>query len=112
MEVQVATDPGRTTVPSLREAAQQPIMIVVDQSEAQAGAGEEEGAGQEGEEEAEQGVVLMTLEHSGEEGYMALKAPKATYLAFSIALFISLKQLPVLSFSYVPGISFLCALAF
>ena len=112
MEVQVATDPGRTTVPSLREAAQQPIMIVVDQSEAQAGAGEEAGAGQEGEEEAEQGVVLMTLEHSGEEGYMALKAPKATYLAFSIALFISLKQLPVLSFSYVPGISFLCALAF
>jgi hypothetical protein len=87
MEVQVATD--GTTAPSLREAAQEPIMIVVDQSEAQAGAEqEEEGAGHG--EEAEQGVVLMTLEPSGEEGYMALKAPKATYLAFSIAIFISL----------------------
>jgi len=89
MEVQVATD--GTTAPSLGEASQEPIMIVVDQSEAQ---GQEEGerAGQEGE-EAEQGVVLMTLEPSGEEGYMALKAPKATYLAFSIALFISLRRL-------------------
>ncbi len=89
MEVQVATD--GTTAPSLREAAQEPIMIVVDQSEAQ-GQEEGEGAGQEGE-EAEQGVMLMTLEPSGEEGYMALKAPKATYLAFPIALFISSGQL-------------------
>ncbi len=107
MEDQVATD--GTTAPSLREAAQEPIMIVVDQSEAQGGAGQEEGegAGQEGE-EAEQGVVLMTLEPSGEEGYMALKAPKATYLAFSIAPFISLKQ--QLSFTYVT--SFLCELDF